>query len=76
MEEKRINTGINTWIDKDRRISSIYRHFGNPHFSIWAWETFLWNGDKIEKEYKTRSDANQVVALHQTIVADIKHEEV
>lgn len=65
-----LSTGIHTNINKDYRISSIYRKYSNPYFESWAWETFLWNGDRIEEQYDTLYTADQVVDLHTKIVSE------
>jgi hypothetical protein len=70
--ESALSTGIHTRINSELRISSCYRRFANPHFESWAWETFLWNGDRIEKEYDTLNSADQVVDLHSRIVREYK----
>jgi hypothetical protein len=69
-----MSTGIHTRIDQDKRISSIYRIYSNPHFEQWAWETFLWDGDKIIKEYDTFVNVAAVVDLHCQIVNEINNE--
>jgi hypothetical protein len=70
--ETNLPTGIHTRINNDLRISSCFRRFSNPHFESWAWETFLWNGDRIEEEYGTLTRADQVVDLHIKILTDYK----
>jgi hypothetical protein len=74
-----IPTGIHTRIDDKVRISSAWRTFSNSNFNTQAWETFLWDGDRIIKEYSTSKDANDVVDLHIQIAlsnAWISEEEV
>jgi hypothetical protein len=66
--ESDLPTGIHTRINSDLRISSIYRKFANPYFESWAWETFLWNGNKIENQYDTLTSAEQVIDLHTEIL--------
>lgn len=67
-----LDTGIHTRINSTKRISSIYRRYSNPHFEQWAWETFLWEGDRIAKEYNTLHDVESVVNLHCEIVNELK----
>ena len=62
-----LNTGINTRIADNYRVSSIYRKFSNGYFESWGWETFLWNGDKIEQQYRVLDSADDVVNLHSKI---------
>jgi hypothetical protein len=69
--ETTLPTGIHTRINNDLRISSCFKRFSNPHFESWAWETFLWNGERIEQEYITLNSADQVVDLHTRIIKDI-----
>lgn len=69
-----MSTGIHTRINQDKRISSIYRKYYNPHFEQWAWETFLWDGDKIIKEYDSLLSAEAVINLHCQIVSEINNE--
>jgi hypothetical protein len=70
--ETNLPTGIHARINNDLRISSCYRRFTNPYFGTWTWETFLWNGDRIEKEYNTLDSADQVVDLHTKILTEYK----
>lgn len=70
--ELNLPTGIHTRINNNLRIFSCFRRFANPFFESWAWETFLWNGDKIEKEYGTLESADQVVDLHTEILNGYK----
>ncbi|MDD4188454.1 MAG: hypothetical protein PHX04_06875 [Bacilli bacterium] len=65
-----LSTGIHTRISSTQRISSIYRIYSNPHFEQWAWETFLWEEDKIAREYDTLWDVEDVVNLHCEIVSE------
>jgi hypothetical protein len=60
-------TGIHTRINDDLRISSAFRKFSNAYFESWTWETFLWNGEKIEEQYDTLQSADQVIDLHSKI---------
>jgi hypothetical protein len=62
-----MNTSINTLINKNLRVSSIYRRFGNMYFESWAWETFLWEGERIKEEYRPLDSANEVIVLHARI---------
>ena len=62
------DTGIHTRISDMYRVSSAYRKFSNPYFETWGWETFIWNGDKIEQQYEVLSSASDVVLLHTKIV--------
>lgn len=68
-----LNTGIHTRISNSQRISSIYRRYSNPYFEQWAWETFLWDGDKIVKEYDTFLNVVTVIDLHCQIVEEVKN---
>lgn len=71
MEHRTLNsitTGIHTRINDKIRISSAWRTYGNEYFSSQAWETFLWDGDRIIGEYNTLRDANDVINLHLEIV--------
>jgi hypothetical protein len=70
--EYTLTTGIHTQINEKYRISSCYRKFANEHFEIWAWETFLWKGDRIEEQYDTLSSADETVDLHTEILNDIR----
>lgn len=72
--ESNLPTGIHTRINNDLRISSVYRRFANHHFESWAWETFLWNGDRIEEQYDTLHSADQVVDLHTKILTNLTKE--
>ncbi|UUV25940.1 MULTISPECIES: hypothetical protein [Lysinibacillus] len=58
------STSINTRINTNYRISSIYRKFSNPNFEAWGWETLLWNDDNIEKQYNVLYGLESVVELH------------
>ncbi len=69
-----LNTNIITALDKNYRISSIYRRYSNQYFESWGWETFLWCDDKIEKEYPVLDSADDVVTLHTEIMQDFYHE--
>jgi hypothetical protein len=62
-----MNTSIHTRINKNLRISSVYRMFSNAHFEEWGWETFLWDGDRIKEEYHILNSADNVVELHAEI---------
>jgi hypothetical protein len=64
-------TGIHTLLNSEYRVSSAYRTFANPHFETWAWETFLWKGDRIEKEYPTLENADRVIDLHTIISKEV-----
>jgi hypothetical protein len=68
--ETNLPTGIHTRINNDLRISSIYRRFANPHFESWGWETYLWNGDRIENQYDVLHSADRVVDLHIEILKE------
>jgi hypothetical protein len=70
--ESSLSTGINTRINETVRISSIWRTYSNDNFSSQAWETFLWEGDKIAKEYDTLRSADSVVDLHLEILNNYK----
>lgn len=59
-----MNTSIHTRINKNLRISSIYRKFSNAYFESWGWETFLWEGERIKEEYHVLNSANDVLDLH------------
>lgn len=63
-----LRTGIHTKISNNLRISSSYRRFANQHFESWAWETFLWEGERIIDEYDTLMSADQVIDLHTEIL--------
>jgi len=69
-----LSTSIHTRINSTKRISSIFRKYSNPHFEQWAWETFLWDEDKIIKEYDIFMNVAAVVDLHCQIVSDINNE--
>ncbi|MCM3387209.1 hypothetical protein M3649_03570 [Ureibacillus chungkukjangi] len=62
-----LNTGINTRINEEFRISSIFRRYSNANFEGYGWETFLWNGNRIQKEYGVLYSADDVVNLHTKI---------
>ena len=64
---KNIPTTINTKINDKLRISSAYRRYGNSHFEIWAWETYLWEGEYIKEEYDTYHNSDEVLKLHARI---------
>lgn len=63
-----LQTGIHTRINKNLRVSSCFRKFSNSFFESWAWETFLWNGEKIEKQYNLLESADLVIDLHTQVV--------
>lgn len=62
-----LNTKIFTKINSHLCISSIYRKYSNPNFELWGWETFVWNDDKIIRQYDVLDDAEDVVNLHSEI---------
>jgi hypothetical protein len=67
--DESIPTGIHTRINDKLRISSAWRTFANEHFHTSAWETFLWDGDRIKDDsFPTLRDADSVVDLHYKIV--------
>ena len=68
--ETRTPTGIHTKINDTMRISSAWRKYGNENFTTRAWETFLWDGDKIIGEYDTLKNADDVVQLHFEILSE------
>lgn len=68
-----MSTGIHTRISGTQRISSIYRVYSNPHFEQWAWETFLWEDDKIIEEYSALIDIEDVINLHCQIVSELEN---
>ena len=70
-QETTIPTGIHTRINDKKRISSCYRKFANIHFERWGWETFLWDGDRVENQYDVKDTADDVVNLHMEILAHI-----
>ncbi|MCM3387265.1 hypothetical protein M3649_03850 [Ureibacillus chungkukjangi] len=63
-----LNTNIITVLDKNYRITSIYRRYSNPHFEKWAWETFLWCNGEIVEKYRVLDFADDVVSLHTEII--------
>lgn len=71
-EQRQISTGIHTRINDEWRISSAWRTFESDRFSTQAWETFLWNGEKIAEQFDTLKNADAVVNLHQEIVQRFK----
>jgi hypothetical protein len=66
--QESLRTGIHTRISDTVRISSGWRNYSNENFSTNAWETFLWDGDKIIGEYDTLKNADAVIDLHQEIL--------
>lgn len=52
------------------RVSSAFRKFSNANFENWGWETFLWNGEKIEHQYGLVNFADNVITLHSSIEKD------
>lgn len=73
--QKSLPTGIHTRINDTVRISSGWRNYSNEHFSSNAWETFLWDGEKIIGDYDTLKNADDVIDLHQEILKTYKKEE-
>ena len=67
-EKESLKTGIHTRINDTVRISSAWRTYGNENFETQAWETFLWDGEKIIGEYETFKNADTVINLHQDII--------
>lgn len=63
-----ISTGIHTRVDKNIRISSIYRRYANANFEVFGWETILWIGDQIEYTYSPLDSAEEVINQHITIL--------
>jgi hypothetical protein len=55
---------IKTSISNTKAISSVYRRYSNPYFESWGWETFLWDGPRIEKEFDVLYSADDVMTLH------------
>lgn len=75
VKEHALPTGIHTWINKDFRISSVYRRFGNEHFESYGWETILWNGEHIDNQYDVIESADLVIDLHAKILKSFLKEE-
>lgn len=67
-KESNIPTSIHTRISDTVRISSMWREYGNENFQSRAWETFLWEGDRIKEEFDTLRNADKVVNLHLEIL--------
>jgi hypothetical protein len=65
-------TDIHTRINDTLRISSAWRTYGNENFTSMAWETFLWEGERIIKEFDTLQNAENVVELHFEILSRYK----
>lgn len=68
-------TGIHTRINETTRISSAWREYGNEHFTQRAWETFLWENERIIEEFDTLRNADNVVDLHLEILNRYKSRE-
>lgn len=62
------NTVIHTKINKDLKVTSIYRKFANSNFESWGWETLLWSNEKLTVQYGILDSAEHVVELHTYIV--------
>lgn len=60
-----VNTKIITNFNNGKYLSSIYRNFGNGYFQQEAWETFMWEGSRIVKEYPTFIRVEDVLKLHE-----------
>lgn len=67
-KEMDMPTSIHTRINYTMRISSSWRSYGNENFFSRAWETFLWEGEKIIEEFDTLKNADKVVELHREIM--------
>ena len=68
-----LGVGIHTRLNDKFRISSIYRQYSNQYFCEHGWETFLWNEEKIAKEYPSLGTADQVIDLHLKIKIDYEN---
>lgn len=66
-------TSIHTRINDTMRISSTWREYSNINFETRAWETFLWEGDRIKEEFDTLKNADSVVNLHLEILNKYKN---
>jgi hypothetical protein len=66
-------TSIHTRVNDTTRISSMWREYGNENFQSRAWETFLWEGDRIKEEFDTLRNADNVVDLHLEILNRYKN---
>ncbi|WP_163579083.1 hypothetical protein [Gracilibacillus saliphilus] len=58
-------TSIHTNINKDYRISTIYRKYENMNFTSWAWETLVWKGETIV-EMESSDSLDEVMETHKT----------
>jgi len=69
-QQDSVTTGIHTRVSSTMRISSAWRTYENVNFRTQAWETLLWNGDRVIAEYDTLKDADDVIELHQRILSE------
>lgn len=67
------STSINTRINTNYRISSIYRKYSNSNFESWGWETLLWNDETIEKQYDVLYSLDRVVSLHTKVASELNN---
>jgi hypothetical protein len=63
-ERETCHSVIKTSISNTKTISSVYRKYSNAYFVKWGWETFLWDGPRIEKEFDVLYNADDVMTLH------------
>ena len=64
MNKPHENTTIHTRIINKVRISSIRRRYEMLDYSSWAWETFVWDGDKIIDQLDLTDDVAVVIDMH------------
>ena len=64
MNKPHENTSIHTRITSKIRISSIRRRYDTWETSSWAWETFVWDGDKIIDQLDLTDDVAVVIDMH------------
>jgi hypothetical protein len=68
-----LGIGVHTRLNKELRLSSVYRQYSNPHFCSYGWETFLWKNDSIAKEYDSLNDSDDVINLHLQVKIDYEN---
>lgn len=64
------NTSIHTHIIGKVRISSIYRLYEILDYRSWAWETLVWDGDKIIDQLESVDDVAVVIDMHRRYCDD------